>query len=353
MASAEHLSTEERARLTRAWDWVLRLRGEAPSQDELNDWLVWYESDPRNKQAFDQASAIASQAPAVAKDLRGALAPSSWRQPAATSERRRQRRRRAWLGAALAAGLGVVALQFGLELQRPMQGLWQTLVAYTQPAATPPMKRTVLPDGSQVDVATQSSVQLQYTDTARLLTMADGIAYFTVAHNKDRPFIVRAGNFYVRAVGTAFNVRHAGGRMVVTVTEGTVDVYPVTPQREPAAPPPADALRVEAGREVVWANPDETPAVAAVDPSRALAWREGRLEYLNEPLASAIADINRYASRTILIRDPAVGRLVFSGAVLTDSADVWVQSLPSLFPVDLYTDVNGNIVLVSRKSSNG
>lgn len=350
MSTGKHPTTEELTRLTQAWDWVLRLRGDSPGQDELNEWLLWYESDARNKQAFDQASAIASQAP-EAVDQRGPLAPSSWRRGSVAKTRARKRRRKAWVSAATAAGLAVLALQFGLDVPRPVTGFLQTLASYAGSTAEPRVERTVLPDGSRADLATRSTMQLQYNDEVRLLNMTDGVAYFTVVHDPERPFIVRAGDFYIRATGTAFNVRYSGERTVVTVTEGTVDVYPVARQPEPAAPPPPDALRIEAGREVVWDSPAVKPVVKAVDPAHALAWQQGRLEYLNEPLDSAIADINRYSNRKIVIRDPALGELVFSGAVLTDSADVWVQSLPKLFPVDLLRDADGNIVLVSRQAS--
>lgn len=350
-------TAEELTRLDQAWDWVLRLRGESPSQDELNEWLVWYEFDARNKQAFDQASAIASQASEAvdqqAVDQRGPLAPSSWRRGTAAKTRARKRRRRAaWVSAATAAGLAVFVLQFGLDIPRPVTGFLQTLASYTGSTAQPTVERTVLPDGSRADLATNSTMQPQYSDEVRLLNMTDGVAHFTVAYDPERPFVVRAGDFYVRATGTAFNVRYAGERMVVTVTEGTVDVYPVAQQPEPAAPPPADALRITAGREVVWDSPVVKPDVKAVDPAHALSWQEGRLEYLNEPLDSAIADINRYSSRKIIIRDPALGDLVFSGAVLTDSADVWVRSLPRLFPVELLKNADGNIVLVAREDAN-
>jgi transmembrane sensor len=348
----ERPSKEDLARLSCAWDWVLRLRRESPSQDELNQWLIWYESDERNKQAFDQARAIASQA-SEAVDRRRALPLSSWQQEPEASARSGTHRRRVWIGAAIAAGLGALAVQFGLPLQQPMQMPLSGSTISAESAAEQKLKETFLPDGSRVELASKSAVQLQYDDKTRLLNMSDGVAYFTVAHNHERPFIVRAGDFYVRAIGTAFNVRHSGERVVVTVAEGTVDVYPVERQSEPSAPPPPNALRVKAGKEVVWADPSTKPDVTTVDPAHALAWREGRLEYLNEPLASAIADINRYSSRKIVIRDPAIGRLVFSGAVLTDSADVWVQSVPSLFPVDLRTDADGNIVLVLRKAASG
>src|SRR5689334_18697905 len=41
-----------------AWDWLLRLREEAVTQDDLTQWLRWYEADERHKQAFDEAQAF-------------------------------------------------------------------------------------------------------------------------------------------------------------------------------------------------------------------------------------------------------------------------------------------------------
>ncbi|WP_126952790.1 FecR/PupR family sigma factor regulator, partial [Xanthomonas vesicatoria] len=43
---------------TAAWDWLLRLREEAVTQDDLTQWLRWYEADERHKQAFDEAQAF-------------------------------------------------------------------------------------------------------------------------------------------------------------------------------------------------------------------------------------------------------------------------------------------------------
>ena len=51
-----------------------------------------------------------------------------------------------------------------------------------------------------------------------------GEAYFTVAKNPGRPFVVAAGGVGVRAVGTAFNVRLDSDAVEVLVTEGRVQV---------------------------------------------------------------------------------------------------------------------------------
>src|SRR5688500_3060084 len=41
-----------------AWEWVLRLREDDASQDHLAEWLQWYESDPRHREAFEEMQAF-------------------------------------------------------------------------------------------------------------------------------------------------------------------------------------------------------------------------------------------------------------------------------------------------------
>lgn len=330
-------------RLARAWDWVLRLRQDEPGQEELAQWLAWYESDDLNRQAFDEAQAFCKAAPGALESFEPA------RLPVQVAPARHVRRRRyAWLGAALAAGLAVLALLPALTPKPAPDRDIDTSLITAGPATQALVREAWLPDGSRVELAAQSSVALQYSEDARLLSMRDGVAYFTVAHNTARPFIVRAGGFYVRAVGTAFNVRTVGERVVVTVAEGTVDIYPAADERPAIAAPP-DSVRIKAGKELVWDDARAQPLVNAADPAHALAWREGRLEYLNEPLSSVVADLNRYSPQHVVIADAAVGGIVFSGSVLTRSTGAWVRALPTLFPIDMKTDAAGNIVLSSRK----
>lgn len=357
--------------LAEAWNWVLRVQDESVSQEDLADWLRWYESEETHKAVFDELQAFWQQIDRVTDEpkplpaelwLGGlALSPSEAEQLLAQDRnepshprrfRRRPGRRRPPMPA-LAAGaaacvIGLLLVWPSVQRNLTHEGQPQQVVT-ASPMAPPPVAQvTTLPDGSRAELAPKSVLAVQYTPRQRLLQLQDGEGYFTVAHNKQRPFIVQVGPLRVRAVGTAFNVRSAGERTVVTVSDGTVEVYPASGEHARLTDPPNDAVRVTAGSEVTWTK--NGPVVAMVDPTHALAWREGRLEYLNEPLASAVADLNRYSTHRIVIRDPTVGRIVFSGTVLTAATDAWVQSLPSLFPIEVQRDGDGNTVLVSRPS---
>jgi len=179
--------------------------------------------------------------------------------------------------------------------------------------------------------------------------LRSGEGYFSVAPNKARPFVVKAGELNVRAVGTEFNVRRSDGRVVVTVTKGTVDVYPGAAEQSAVdtdgfTHPGPGGVRVSEGNEVTWALDKKSPTVAAIDSKHAATWRQGRLEYIQEPLSSVIADVNRYASREIVIANKEVGEMSFTGTVLTDDTNEWLHSLPAVFPIKIASDSQRDVL---------
>ena len=88
-----------------------------------------------------------------------------------------------------------------------------------------------LSDGSVVTLNTNSELTVHFSEARRDIRLSRGEATFNVAKNRERPFVVRAGDGVVWAVGTAFNVRYASSlqssnaAVDVMVTEGTVKVF--------------------------------------------------------------------------------------------------------------------------------
>src|SRR6202035_408397 len=67
-------------------------------------------------------------------------------------------------------------------------------------------------------------VRVELTPQERHIRLDDGEAFFEVAHDAGRPFVVQVGNTRVIAVGTKFSVRRNGDDIRVVVTEGKVRV---------------------------------------------------------------------------------------------------------------------------------
>jgi transmembrane sensor len=139
----------------------------------------------------------------------------------------------------------------------------------------------------------------------------------------------------VKGEGGAFNVDVAGQQLCITVTEGAVVVQPSGLFAKP--------VRVTAGQQIVLNSSGSV--VAAGSP---VTWTQGRLEYRDAPLSVVVADVNRYAEHPVVLRDPAVGDLEYTGSVRTDATADWARGLSAAFPLNVTPGAGGVIVLSSR-----
>lgn len=181
-----------------------------------------------------------------------------------------------------------------------------------------------LPDGSTLELNSNSLARVDYTDSERIVRLERGEAYFTVMRDPRRPFRVVAGGSWVQAVGTAFNVyvRPAGVR--VTVSEGTVKVGSAAaagtdaPSARASSAAPVSILTAGQQLEVRGQAARIRPLPPA-ELSRSVAWRHGTLYFENQPLGEAIAELSRYTTLQIVVKDESLRSLPVGGTFQANS----------------------------------
>lgn len=268
-------------RRDQALDWLLRVQ-QAPDDAQLRAALVqWCAADSANAQAYDKAERVWR--------LTGQLAPATtaqWPQPAvppAVLPRGRPRRRRTWLGAAVAACL-MLALAPSLTLY--LQSDYRTAQGET--------RDVTLRDGSVVSLDSDSAIAVSYAGDRRDVRLLAGQAFFKVASDPRKPFHVRAEHLEVTVTGTAFNVELGAGKASVAVQEGSVNVADWHADRLLAQRLTAgDRLDYQAG--VVQQR--------RFAPGQTAAWRNGQVIADDTPIAEVVAELQRYLPGLIVLRD--------------------------------------------------
>ena len=193
--------------------WFARMNADDVTVDDRTRFEAWVRADSCNAQAYAEVCAtwqeLVKSGPLVravsfGQVMNAAAAPPS--------------RGRRWMAIALAAGIGAIVLggAWNLYKQQAETG-FQTAIGEHAAVA--------LSDGSSFDLNTNSRVLVDYSERTRVILLERGEAFFKVAHDTQRPFWVHAGNSWVRAVGTAFNVYLRPTGPVVTVSEGTVKAH--------------------------------------------------------------------------------------------------------------------------------
>lgn len=178
--------------------------------------------------------------------------------------------------------------------------------------------RTVtLADGSRLTLDTGSAVAVPRWNGERRVRLIRGQGFFQVAKDPDHPFVVDAGQGTVRAVGTAFAVRSLAQGFRVALTEGKVKVAIPSAGRE-------DML--EPGQVLAYDGRSVTRAASGAD--RATRWLSGEITFENATLGEAIAEMNRYNARKIVLEgsDPGTARRL-SGVFRVGDGETFVRAL--------------------------
>lgn len=183
-----------------------------------------------------------------------------------------------------------------------------------------------LSDGSRITLNTASKIRVALTSEERHIELEKGEAFFEVAKDAARPFVVEAGEQRVIAVGTQFSVRRDGHEVKVVVTDGKVRV-----ERRDGD---TDTKLLAAGAVAHTAN----EAILVLHGSQheaeeALSWRRGYLNFDETSLADAVAEFNRYTSRKIRIEDPKLAALKISGKFRSTNSDDFIHLLRSGFRI--------------------
>ena len=343
MNTDEKTSNDARlSRLEQASEWLLRMENPSRTEEDVNGWLRWCDEDSENLVAFEafQTDWRDLDALKVSGHADGSALTALLAQDADLRPRTSMRRRR-------------------LAIPWPGRRAWQwspwLSFCFRKNAAHRPRanksrpRRPIARLRSRTDPgscsAPRTSINVDFNGSKRNLELSAGEAYFKVKHDRQHPFIVHAGNISVTAVGTAFDVRREPDGVTVTVEEGTVEIAGDVFAKKGLP----TTWRAEAGYQLTYSSQGRTAMITNVDTSSALKWRGGELAYVWEPLGAVIEDLNRYSEHKVIIKDPAIAELRFTGTVFTASLADWVKAVEQVYPVRADNSANGDIVLVERR----
>lgn len=222
---------------------------------------------------------------------------------------------------------------------------WTSTITPVEYATTLGRLDTVrLSDGSHATLSSDSRIALAMSPGERHIDLLDGEAFFEVAKDRSRPFVVAADGRRAIAVGTRFSVRRDGEALRVVVTEGVVRLEaPAQPGRIGAEPVllPAGSIAV-ATRSGVTVHRG-----TLAEAERAVEWRGGRLYFDDTPLSVAAEEFNRYNTQKLVMGDADVAALRIGGNFRWSNPEGFVRLLEQGFGVRAET--RGTLIVLHTR----
>ena len=372
MDNIHHLTPAEDIE-QQAADWLVRLDSDsAPSQKELDALKEWMQRSPAHTAQLKRLTKYWHSANLLTQlsfPLPGSQHPAGLLANLHYQFRllfTNGREATATLGAAFAITL---AVSIGLVINNLSDtgisgnGIYQTRIGE--------QNSITLVDGSVIQLNTNSRLQVNYESNQRDVVLIAGEAHFDVAKDPSRPFVVKAGEGMVRAVGTAFSVRIQPQVLKVTVTEGKVALQKFEVESlaveniiesnkpgnsasaisapEKSAPeksalersPAKDRGYLVQGQSVNFKPQADTGLGNPIqqlqqhDLEQQLAWRKGLLLFSGEPLAEVIAEVNRYTQLDIQIIDAAIADISIGGQFKVGETETMLKVLETSFGINV------------------
>ncbi len=312
-----------------AADWFARLNSDTATAQDWIAFDAWLAADPTHAPAFSAIEAVWLDLDLDLDDAKTASAEiiSFQRPPAKAMPVFGRPGRRVWAGLA-AAGLAVVTLVVAGGVH--FLGGVPEQTALDVPTG---QTRTLALRGGAATLAGGTRLELAQTADGQNVRLQVGSATFRLKHDPSRRLTVLAGGQRITDIGTVFTTHLSDAALLVSVSEGEVEVRPVTAAGRP--------VRVHAGQALVRRSDEATSRVLADD-----------LTVLHRPyqdasLAEVVADLNQFYSRPIKIDGTSIGRLRFTGVLVLDSEEAVVRRLEAYLPVTARISADA-VVLAAR-----
>lgn len=295
--------------------WVVRLASGQVSERDAQVFRHWCARSRAHATAFAEARAVW-----------GAMA------PAARAVKRAQqpvnRARRAWLGGAVAASLGLLVL-------RPPADLWPAVAGLGADYATGTgEQREVALDGGvlvQMNTQTRLDAAPVQDGTAALVLLA-GEAEFQAGLRGAARLRVQAGDGSVSAGSARFNIRLFGQEVCVTCLAGRLRVAQNGNDAELAA---GEQLRY---------RPAHFGITRAVRAGEVSAWRQRLLVFKQSTLAEVVDEVNRYRPGKLILNSDALGKTRVQASFSLDRLDDVIALIQDAYGARV-TRLPGGIVL--------
>lgn len=375
--------------------WDARLRAPDCTAAERARYAEWSAARPEHREAFEQLQTIAGS-------LRhhGARADLRAIRDAALRAKPLGVRRLFPLAASIAALAAVATLLMTspAELRSPALAKLSTVLdsfvsgeqARFYETGVGQRSTVALADGSSIDLNAKTRIKVALDAAVRRIELIEGQAFFHVARDPQRPFVVRAAGRDITAVGTAFDVRLDTSLMRVTLLEGKVKVTDEVDSsrastaiessaRTPGAVAESTQARASAAEQPVasaaeiFLVPGEqlvtalssshtisvgtsdpaalprTSVVRTIDVAKVTGWREGRVFLEDLTLAEAVDEMNRHSPVEIRLGDPRLASLRVNGMFRAGEQTTFVAALEQYFPIAADHQDGTAIVLTRRR----
>lgn len=196
-----------------------------------------------------------------------------------------------------------------------------------------------LSDGTKIWLNSESCLRYPVVfDGEERRVRLEGEAYFDVAENKSKPFIIETGKIEIRVLGTAFNIR---------AYQDETDLYATLERGH---------IELKTNRQKLLLHPNEQGIInrnsgniskQTVDAALYVSWKDGRFIFENKTLKDMMKVLERWYDIKVFFKDQAAREVKFTGNIKRYENFEKVTELIEMTQLAQF-EIKENVVFISR-----
>jgi transmembrane sensor len=199
-----------------------------------------------------------------------------------------------------------------------------------------------LQDGTTVWLNAQSTLTYpsHFAGKERKVTLT-GEAFFDVAKNPRKPFIVESQDIRLKVLGTQFNVYNypKAGYSRIALVEGSVKISWNDNE--------SDHVMLKPNQEVILQGGKAT--ICEITNPNHFLWKDGIYCFENERLLDIIEQLQLYYDVTIRVKDPEIFNVRYTGKFRQrDGIDEILRIIRKIHPFTMDKDTDNNIITITK-----
>ena len=199
-----------------------------------------------------------------------------------------------------------------------------------------------LQDGTEVWLNSQTKFTYPalFTGKERKVTV-EGEAFFDVAKNPDKPFIVSSQGVEMKVLGTKFNVHSYPGKETIqtSLLEGGLKVYFPHAESKGIILKPDEQVTIKGNQMKISTFPH----------ADYFLWRDGIYSFINEPLIDILKKLELYYDVKIIVKDQSIYNWEYTGKFRQrDGIDEILRMIQRIHKFKISKDEESNIFTLSR-----
>jgi transmembrane sensor len=207
------------------------------------------------------------------------------------------------------------------------------------------LKSFMLPDGTEVSLNTDTKIKYPkiFTGNTREVSI-EGEAFFQVKPNKEKPFIIHAGNAQVKVLGTSFNVNAYPAKKSVEVIVETGKVQVLSKETEPSE---TNELILTPGEKGTLIFTGNSLLKTTNQNPNFLAWKTRNLIFKATALAEVVENLGKVYKVDIRLADPKLNDLLLTAQFNDYPFDFILKVIETTFELEA-NEENGQYILKAR-----